>query len=168
MARLIARPETAANEGSPERGQKGRQMVPWSTRAALLAGLATACLCAGLLIVQTKADDPTAGDLNQVASLVGVDARAIGPALLLLSLWQAAQSTSFTLLATHFVSKRLGDVGLPAFTATGAATGLLSALACQLLGFGGPEHGYLYEALMGGCAGFIYRLLAGVAPISRA
>jgi hypothetical protein len=166
MARLIVRSDDVTNEAPLERRREGGLAVPWSARAALLAGAATACLSAGFLLTQESGSHSTSGDLNQVASIIGIDPRATGPALLFLSLWQAAQSTSFTLLGTHFVSKWTREVGVSAFTIGGAATGLVLAAVCQLLGFGGPEHGYLYEALMGGCAGLIYRRLAGLKPIS--
>ena len=141
-------------------------LTPWSGRAAILAGLATACLTAGALLVQNQTDPLQSAALNSVSSLVGADGKALVPVLLLLSLWEAGQATFFSVLTSHFVLRRLGATSLSAYATASGAAGLLLAAACQAIGLGRPDSGYYMAAATGACAGFFYRLFAGARPAS--
>lgn len=148
------------------RAKPRRVLVPWSGRAALLAGLVTAFLTAGGLLAQSKLGAPETASLDKLSSLIGFDGKDLGPALLLGSLWSAGQATFWTLVTSHFVLRRAGATSLLAYAASSAAAGLAWAGLSQVLGFGGPDHGYVMEAAIGACAGFFYRLLAGTKPIA--
>lgn len=145
-------------------GESPRLVVPRSFRAALLAGLATACLSAGFLLIQHTQDAGDVGELAGVAGLLGVNMQAWTPALLLFSLLNAGQATAGTLLTAHFVLRRIGATNLFAYSVGGAAAGVFWVLAAQYIGLGGDGYGLFAEAAMGACAGFFYRLLAGARP----
>jgi hypothetical protein len=51
--------------------------------------------------------------------------------------------------------------GLPAFSAIGAVMSVMVAFLTALIGLGDSEIGYVFEALSGGGAAALYRLLAG-------
>ncbi|HVB89999.1 MAG TPA: hypothetical protein VND97_07345 [Beijerinckiaceae bacterium] len=139
-------------------------LVPRSYLAALLAGLATACLAAGFTLVQHRSGGQTDAQLDGLAHIAGVDAKTLTPALLLLSLLAAGRATASTLMTAHFVLRRIGSTSLFAYVAGGAAAGAFWVIAGQYLGLGGHVRGLVTESAMGACAGFFYRLLAGARP----
>jgi hypothetical protein len=138
-------------------------VVKWSARAAILAGLITACLTAGGLLIQDKTG-ADGGDLAQASALFGFNAQSLAPALLLASLWEAGQATFWTLVTSHFVLRRIEATSLFAYASASALAGAAWAGASQVLGFGAPDHGYVAQIAIGACAGFFYRLLAGAKP----
>ena len=149
-----------APNGSNRPESADRREIVWSTRAALVAGLATACMTAALLLGQNSTSPEPSDALSQTAALLGIGTKAAAPALLCFSLWSAGASTVTTLAAAHFVLKKVRLASSLAYSTFSAAAGALLALSSQVLGFGGPDHGYLAEMAIGACAGYLYRKLA--------
>jgi hypothetical protein len=148
------------------RAQPRQISVRWSGRAALLAGLITACLSAGGLLAQAKLGAQQSAGLDQLSSLIGFDGRDLGPALLLAGVWSAGQATFWTVVTSHLVLRRMRATSLFAYATCGAAAAIAWAGASQALGFGGPDQGYVMQACVGACAGFFYRLLAAAKPVA--
>jgi len=139
-------------------------VVPRSYLAALLAGLATACLAAGFTIAQGGSGAGTQSQIGDLAQLAGADGRALTPALMAFSLLAAGRATASTLMTAHFVLRRMGSTSLVAYVVGGAAAGAFWVFAGRYIGFGGHVRDLPTEAAMGACAGFFYRLLAGARP----
>lgn len=154
--------------GSDEPSDDRPHHVPRSFMAAFLAGLATACVAAAFAIIQHSSVDHTSSQIKGLANLAGVNAQALSPALLTLSLLAAGRATAGTLMTAHFVLRRIGKTSLLAYVAGGAAAGAFWVMADYFL-LGGHGHGLVAETAMGACAGFFYRLLAGArpAPVQR-
>ena len=137
-------------------------IVPRSFMAALLAGIATACVAAAFTIAHQSSQTNAAVQVASVAHLAGIDGKLATPALLFLSLLGAGRATAGTLLTAHFVLRRINAISLPAYVLGGAAAGAFWVVIGPYLGGGG--HDLVQQAAMGACAGFFYRLLAGSRP----
>jgi hypothetical protein len=155
-----------ASEEDALRAKPQHRVVPWSMRAALLAGLAAACLSAGALVAHGSggAQDPQVASL---ASAAGVDLSKLGPAILFVTLWRAGRATFWGVLAAHSIAKRLGLSTRFAYAAIGAGAGLTLAVLARVLGFSSGDP--LFEATaMTATAAFFYRVFAGTAAPKRA
>jgi len=132
-------------------------VVPWSWRAAFLAGFAASCLQAGLVVLQAQHATPI---LPGVPFEVGGEGAVTTPALIAAALWTSAQDAATALLLSHFGLRALNISSPLAYAVGGAAGGALSAYATRLL-LGG-EDAMLTDAITGLISGFLFRMFAGL------
>ncbi len=133
--------------------------VPWSWRAAFLAGLVASFSQAGLVVLQAQ----------QVGSLIpglsvqlGGAGQMVTPALIGLSLLSSGREAATTLVLSHFALRSFKIASPLAYAIGGAAAGAGSAYVARAL-MGGDDT-IATEAMTGLIAGFLYRLLAGAKP----
>ncbi len=139
-----------------EKEQTG--VVPWSWRAALLAGVCASCLQAGVVVM--SAQTPTA-ILPGVQFEVGGAGSSMEPLLIAYGLWVGGRSAAVTMLLAHFGLRTLSPKTLSsiAYAIAGAMAGVAYALTMKGLGLE-DEH-VPTVAAMGLMTGFMYRVLAG-------
>jgi hypothetical protein len=136
-------------------------IVPKSWRAGLLAGLVASLIQAGMVMVGAKTHSAS---LSGLGSLIGIDPQAMTPLVLAGSVFDGAQTVGFTVLLAHRVLKRHAITSYAAYALGGGAAAAICAAAWSLIGFGGPEHGWVVEIATGLAAGYFYRLFAGANP----
>jgi hypothetical protein len=139
--------------------------APWSRGAGFAACAASTCLVAAFTLTGKPHDniaalpsmfEPAAKDL--VAQTAGGWFGAIS---ILWSIFIIASNLGLNLWLSHKFCALAQWRGLSAFASTGAAVSVAVAFVTATLGLGDSEIGYVMEALSGGGAAFLYRLLAG-------
>jgi hypothetical protein len=139
--------------------------LPWSRWAGFAACTASTCLVAAFTLTGKPHEiiaalppmfEPAAKDL--VAQTAGGWFGAVSIAW---SIFIIASNLGLNLWLSHKFCGLTQWRGLPAFTLTGAAVSAAIAFLTAAVGLGDSEIGYAMEALSGGGAAFLYRLLAG-------
>ena len=134
----------------------GEGEVPWSMRAAILAGLFASLLQAGMVVASAQ------GVVEIIPGLkvdVG-QGSLLTPLIILTGLWGGAHVAASAVMLSHFLLRRLGRVAALDYALAGCAAGAADAFMTTLL-FGGA-HGLLAQAMTGLAAGYFFRLFAGV------
>ncbi len=134
--------------------------VPWSWRAALLAGIASACLQAGILVL--SAQTPTEL-IPGLPIQVGGAGSAMTPAVIAYGLWSGGSDAASTLMIAQFVLKVLKQTSPVAYALGGALVGVGTGYVVRVL-MGGDDN-MAADAITGLVAGFLYRMLAGVKAV---
>lgn len=160
--RLTAAAGDGAGGSANAREASGDLRVPWSGRAALVAGVSAACLSAAM----TAIAGPPALEL---APGVPIPAQGpmemLGPALMGWSLFSGGESAASVLIVAHG-GLRLLNIRSP--LAYAIAGGLASAAATYANhALGGEPESLGASAAIGAMAGFLYRIVAGARPVSR-
>lgn len=139
-----------------------RLVVPWSFKAATLAGLVVGCALAGFDVTNQAAD----GRFRVVAGLFGlqVDQRWLLPAMLALGLFAGARVSAMIVLGVHAVLGWAGETGHVAYLLGGAAASVAFSAAMLAVAGHPPAHGFLVELMAGAGAGLCYRAVAGARP----
>ncbi|HEV2573621.1 MAG TPA: hypothetical protein VGU72_17940 [Beijerinckiaceae bacterium] len=129
--------------------------VPWSMRAALLAGLVASCLQAGLYVLAAKAPlelipglKMTIGDGSQMLLLA-----------LVLGLWNGVQIAVTATMASHWAMRFVELTSPTAYAIAGAVSGGIYAYGMTIL-TGQPRH-LIATMASGLTAAFLYRRFAG-------
>ena len=152
----VAREMMQHSRREQEVASSGGGTVPWSLRAAVLAGLGAAFLQAGLLIVAAK---------GSIEFIPGVKIFGDGDAswllmLVLYGLLSGARIAVTTLMFTHFALRFVQLTSLTAYAVGGAVSGCIHAYGLQMLSGGGQR--MLTTAATGFAAGYLYRVFSGI------
>ncbi len=132
-------------------------VVPWSWRAATLAGVSAACLQAGAVVLAAQSPNSL---LPGIPVEIGGAGTAAAPVLIAYGLWSGGQDAASALLFSHFGLRSLNMTSPIAYAICGAVMGVASAYLMQVLNVG--EAASVTDAIMGLIAGFMYRTLAGI------
>ena len=149
-----------SSDRSPESAPAGAASagaVPWSARAATLAGLSAACLQAGRVVLSPQSAVP---DLSSFGVHIDASSGVAYPALIAFGLWSGGTSAAQTMLLTHFGLRAAGQTSPVAYAIAGAAMGAGLSWATVLLMGGEPA--MVADATLGIVSGFLYRVFAGV------
>lgn len=147
---LQAAPQEAIADGAKA------HKIAWSFRAAVLAGLIVGLFNAAVNATSFLSFG-TYGDLMKDLPLG--DAKM--PLLVTVAaagLWGGARASALTLLLAHSILDRIGQTSAPAYVCAGAAASGLYAIVTGLLGFDSAH--LAMDVMVGGGAGFFYRLFA--------
>ena len=133
-------------------------VVPWSWRAAVLAGVCASCLQAGVVVISTQTPQDI---LPGVHVQVGGAGSSMEPLLIAYSLWVGARSAAVTMFLAHFGLRALSPRTRSsiAYAIAGAAAAIAYALTMKGLGL--EDERLPTVAAMGLMTGFMYRVLAG-------
>jgi hypothetical protein len=132
-------------------------VVPWTWRAAILAGLAAACLQAGLVVLSTQSPTPL---LPGLPMQVGGTGSSLTPALIAYGLWNGGSAAATTMMIANFILRVMKMTSPVAYALGGALVGAGSGYLLRVL-LGG-EDTMATDAIAGLAAGFLYRIFAGV------
>jgi hypothetical protein len=155
----IARNLIGSGEGAPLGVEIEKTcIVPWSWRAALLAGVCASCLQAGVVVI--SAQTPTAV-VPGVQFEVGGAGSSMEPLLIAYSLWVGARSAAATMLLAHFGLRTLSPKTMSSIAYAIAGAGAAVAYALAMKGLGLEDERLPTVAAMGLMTGFMYRVLAG-------
>jgi hypothetical protein len=132
-------------------------IVPYSGRAALLAGLIAAFIHASLDLGGSIA-------FGQQSSIVTMTGQTVAvPLLLLAGLWSGARASLIGLICVRLILARLQITHVGAYALCGGLVGLLYSLILHLNGWDHLEVLGL-DSATGLAAGFFYRIFAGTRP----
>lgn len=138
--------------------RSGEGVVPWSMRAACLAGLCAALLQAGMVVASAR------GIVEIVPGFkldVG-EGSMLTPMIIVSGLWSGAQIAAEAVMASHFLLRALVRTGIADYAIAGGATG--AAIAWISAQLSGNHHGVVAAAATGVATGLLYRLFAGLRP----
>ena len=145
--------EVARERGGIEDARDG--VVPWSMRAAFLAGLFASLLQAGIVVASAR------GIVEIIPGFkfdIG-EGSAITPLIIVSGVMSGARVAAGAVMLSHFLLRTLGRTGVIDYALGGAAAGAANALIVTLLF--GASHGFMAETLTGLAAGSLFRLFAG-------
>ena len=148
---------------APPRDEPEGAIEPLHARhAGLIASLAATALITGLSFIGKPQDaaTPPLGLDAQAGALLGLAEGWLGPLGLAWSIFATASNVAFNLWLTRKVCAWRNATTLPAFALAGAVASAAIAFFTAMLGLGDSEIGYAMEALAGGAAAALYRLLA--------
>ncbi len=148
-----------SHSSAQDAATRGPGVVPWSWRAAMLAGLAAACLRAGLIVLSAQTAAPI---LPGLPIAVGGEGSAMAPALIAWGLWSGGRDAATTMFIANLILRLLKTDSPVAYALGGALVGAGSSYATMLL-LGG-ENDIAVQAALGLAAGFLYRIFAGTKP----
>ncbi len=135
-------------------------IVPWSWSAALLAGLVTSCLLAGVTLYDIQ--HASASVPPQLAELLGESVSTkLGPALLLESLVSGGRVTASIVFLVHAALRPFRITHPLGYGLAGAGLGAALVQLGNQLGVPLGFHDMLPGILGGFTAGFFYRTFAG-------
>jgi len=158
----ILRPNGAE---APATTPKAGESVPRSYRAAILAGFIVAILNAAVNVTFATKTATGLGHLNLghlgLGLSLGSEKVPLAAALILGSLWSAAQSSAMCLLVAHRLLVRAGRTSYPAYMA--GAGGAALALGAVMWLFDSPPGpgGFAMVLVSGVVTGLFYRMFAG-------
>ncbi len=129
--------------------------VPWSMRAAMLAGVFAALLQSGMQV---------AGAQGMLGIIPGLEidpgvGSVLTPVLLLSGVLGGGRIAAFAVMMAHVPLRALNQTSPAAYAIGGAVAGALQAYVGALLA--GGEAAIIAEAVTGLAAGFLYRVFAG-------
>lgn len=148
-----AKPAGSAEAGAVSSAE-GR--VPWSWRAAMLAGIAAASLQAGLIVLSSQSPTPL---LPGLPWAVGGAGSALTPAVIAYGLWNGGSNAATTMMVAHFGLRAVRTTSPLAYALGGAVVGAAASYLMRTL-LGGDDT-LATDAITGLLAGFLYRMIAG-------
>ncbi len=155
-----------ASSGARNNGATpAHEAAPWSRWAGFAACAAATCVVAALTLIGHPQHDsiaamPTALEPAAKGLLKGAGGGWFEPLSLAWSIFVISSNLAFNLWLTHKFCNMKRFRGLAAYGLTGAAISAGLAFATAMLGLGDSEIGYSMEALSGGGAAVLYRLLS--------
>lgn len=162
LVAALVRPASEALEPHPARGDAADLVVPYSFRAAILAGLIVAILVAAANASFADMTRTSAANLDILP--LGNAKAPLVVALILAALWSGARTSALCLLVAHRLLARMRRTSLPAYAIASGMIALAVAFVLQLLGDDPGPGGLGMDLFAGLTAGLFYRFFAGVRP----
>lgn len=155
----------AASAARKNQAATEHHVAPWSRWAGFAACAAATCVVAAFSMVGGPPHDsiaamPSALEPAAKGLLKGASGGWFQPLSLAWSLFVISSNLAFNLWLTHKFCNLNRLRGLAAYGLIGAVISAGLAFATAMLGLGDSEIGYFMEALSGGGAALLYRLLS--------
>ncbi|TAL78579.1 MAG: hypothetical protein EPN75_10715 [Beijerinckiaceae bacterium] len=161
----ILRPNGAEAPAAAARAAEG---VPRSYRAAILAGFIVAILNAAVHVTLATKTATGLGHIGLghlgLGLSLGSEKVPLAAALILGSLWSAAQSSAMCLLVAHRLLVRARRTSYAAYMAGAGAAALVLGVVMWLFGSPPGPGGFAMLLVSGVVTGFFYRMFAGTKP----